>query len=93
VPRRPIFVRRCQAIVISSRAIISTTPICAPSQQRRAASSSWRVDDLFLAHVAFTDIDGGTLHTARRLNCAGPGLAGASLEPGCLPQHITQTQS
>jgi predicted secreted hydrolase len=57
-------------------------------EQRPSASdrdfnpSVWRVDDLYLAHLALTDIDGRAFHTARRLNRAGPGLAGASFEEG-----------
>ena len=42
-------------------------------------SSVWRVDDLYLAHLAWTDIDGRRFHSYRRLNRAGPGIAGASL--------------
>jgi predicted secreted hydrolase len=42
-------------------------------------SSAWRVDDLYLAHLAWTDIDGRQFHSYRRLNRAGPGIAGASL--------------
>ena len=53
--------------------------------QRRGATtndSAWRVDDLYLAHLALTDIDGGSFHSFRRLNRAGPGLAGASFSEG-----------
>lgn len=51
--------------------------------QRRGPAdnpSVWRVDDLYLAHLALTDIDGGRFRFFERLNRAGPGLAGASLE-------------
>lgn len=41
-----------------------------------ANPSAWRVDDLYLAHLAITDIDGGRFHSFRRLNRAGPGIAG-----------------
>ena len=50
--------------------------------QRRgpaANSSAWRVDDLYLAHVAVTDISGKRFYYHERLNRAGPGVAGASL--------------
>jgi predicted secreted hydrolase len=50
--------------------------------QRRGPSdnpSSWRIDDLYLAHLALTDIDRGTFRYFERLNRAGPGIAGASL--------------
>ena len=48
--------------------------------QRRGATlnhSAWRVDDLYLAHLALTDIDGKRFHDHQRLNRAGPGIAGA----------------
>ena len=44
-----------------------------------ANRSAWRIDDLYLAHFAITNIDGGKFYNRRRLNRAGPGLAGASL--------------
>jgi predicted secreted hydrolase len=51
--------------------------------QRRGPSdnpSTWRVDDVYLAHLALTDIDGRGFRSFQRLNRAGPGLAGASFE-------------
>ncbi len=51
--------------------------------EHRGASenrSAWRVDDLYLAHLALTDINGRRFHSEQRLNRAGPGLAGASFE-------------
>jgi predicted secreted hydrolase len=42
--------------------------------------SSWRVDDLYLAHLAITDIRGKRFRYFERLNRAGPGIAGASFE-------------
>lgn len=51
--------------------------------QRRGPSdnpSTWRADDVYLAHLALTDIDGRGFHSFQRLNRAGPGLAGASFE-------------
>lgn len=42
--------------------------------------SAWRVDDVYLAHLALTDIDGGRFLDRQRLNRAGPGIAGASYE-------------
>ena len=44
--------------------------------------SAWRVDDLYLAHLALTDIDGKRHRYLTRLNRAGPGLAGVSLDRG-----------
>jgi predicted secreted hydrolase len=49
--------------------------------ERRGESdnrSAWRVDDLYLAHVALTDIAGRRFLYKERLNRAGPGVAGAS---------------
>src|SRR5579863_1395268 len=43
-----------------------------------ANQSAWRIDDLYLAHLALTDIDGKRFYSRQRLNRAGPGLAGAS---------------
>jgi predicted secreted hydrolase len=53
--------------------------------QRRGAAanpSAWRVDDLYLAHLAWTDIDGGSFHPYQRLNRAGPGIAGVDAASG-----------
>ncbi len=49
-------------------------------QQREATNpSAWRVDDLYLAHFAVTDIDSSKFSYFERTNRAGPGIAGASL--------------
>ena len=51
--------------------------------QRRGPSdnaSAWRADDVYLAHLALTDIDRGAFRNYERLNRAGPGVAGASFE-------------
>jgi predicted secreted hydrolase len=45
-------------------------------------ASAWRVDDLYLAHLALTDIDGRKFRYFERLNRAGPGIAGVSFEDG-----------
>jgi predicted secreted hydrolase len=53
--------------------------------ERRGPSdnpSAWRVDDLYLAHLALTDIDGRRYHYYKRLNRAGPGIAGIDFEQG-----------
>lgn len=44
--------------------------------------SAWRIDDLYLAHFAITDISRGTFRYQHRLNRAGPGIAGISFENG-----------
>jgi predicted secreted hydrolase len=52
-------------------------------QDRKADNpSAWRIDDLYLAHLALTDIDGRRFIYRKRLNRAGPGIAGARLEEG-----------
>jgi len=40
-------------------------------------TGTWRADQIYLAHLALTDIDGGSFYHTERLNRAGPGLAGA----------------
>jgi predicted secreted hydrolase len=44
--------------------------------------SAWRIDDLYLAHLALTDIDAGRFRYFQRLNRAGPGIAGVSFHEG-----------
>jgi predicted secreted hydrolase len=45
-----------------------------------ANPSAWGIEDLYLAHLALTDIDGGRFRYFKRLNRAGPGIAGASFD-------------
>lgn len=47
-----------------------------------ANPSAWRIDDLYLAHLAVTDIDGRRFRYTTRLNRAGPGIAGISFAEG-----------
>jgi predicted secreted hydrolase len=42
-----------------------------------ANPSVWRIGNLYLAHLALTDIEGQRFRYYRRLNRAGPGIAGA----------------
>lgn len=52
---------------------------------RRTAAqnpSAWRVEDIYLAHLALTDIDGRGFRYFERINRAGPGIAGVSFETG-----------
>lgn len=49
------------------------------TQQRADSDSVWRPDQVYLAHLALSDIDGRQFFHAERLNRAGPGLAGAGL--------------
>jgi predicted secreted hydrolase len=41
-----------------------------------AKASSWDVRDIYLAHLALSDLDGGKFYHAERTNRAGPGIAG-----------------
>jgi predicted secreted hydrolase len=41
-------------------------------------TSSWAILDLYVAHLALSDLDGRRFYRAERTNRAGPGLAGAS---------------
>jgi predicted secreted hydrolase len=50
----------------------------AVSRENRSASP-WGVQDLYVAHLALTDIDGKHYYHLQRVNRAGPGFAGASL--------------
>ncbi len=43
-------------------------------------AGDWGVRDVYLAHLALSDIDGGKFYHTERLNRAGPGLAGANLQ-------------
>ncbi len=40
-------------------------------------SEPWDIQDLYLAHLALSDLDGGKFYHTERTNRAGPGLAGA----------------
>jgi len=49
-------------------------------QSRSKNPSRWVVRDLFMSHLALSDIQSGRFHFAERLNRAGPGWAGASTD-------------
>src|SRR5262249_4084916 len=44
--------------------------------------NAWDVRDLYVAHLALSDLDGGHFYHAERVNRAGPGIAGASEQEG-----------
>ena len=44
----------------------------------KAQTSDWDVNDIYLAHLALSDLDGDRFYHTERVNRAGPGLAGAS---------------
>lgn len=45
-------------------------------------TAAWDVKDLYLAHLALSDLDGGKFYHAERSNRSGPGIAGASETSG-----------
>ena len=51
-----------------------------PGKESAVSNETWRPDQIYLAHLALTDIDRGEFYHTQRVNRAGPGLAGASLE-------------
>lgn len=48
-------------------------------QQAAYSTDTWRPDQIYFAHLALSDIDGGEFFHTERFNRAGPGLAGASM--------------
>jgi predicted secreted hydrolase len=45
-------------------------------------ASPWDVHDIYLAHLALSDLDGGAFYHTERINRAGPGIAGISESDG-----------
>jgi predicted secreted hydrolase len=43
-----------------------------------AEAGTWEVRDVYLAHLALSDLDNGMFYHSERINRAGPGIAGAS---------------
>ena len=52
-------------------------PVAAASEPR----SDWRSDEVFIGHLAITDVDGERFHVAERYSRAALGLAGATVTP------------
>ncbi len=48
-----------------------------PGDQDAYTPGRWRLDDIWLAHLALSDLDGARFLHFERMNRAGPGLAGA----------------
>jgi len=46
----------------------------------RDISPAWRADQIYLAHFALSDVTGQQFYHTERMNRAGPGLAGSSLD-------------
>jgi len=64
---------------------------------RADRSDPWFVHDLWMAHIALSDINGQHFLTEERLNRAGPGIAGVDAHTGLLwngnwQAHITEQQ-
>jgi predicted secreted hydrolase len=49
-----------------------------------ATSNVWDVRDVWMAHLALSDIDGGRFRNTERLNRSGPGLAGVDANRGLI---------
>ena len=49
---------------------------------RAARSQPWFVNDLWMAHIALSDISGQRFYSEERLNRAGPGIAGVNAQTG-----------
>ena len=47
-----------------------------------AKPSEWDIKDLYLAHLALSDLDGGHFYHSERINRAGPGIAGVDPQTG-----------
>jgi predicted secreted hydrolase len=48
--------------------------------ERQPVATVWDLKDIWMAHLALSDIDGGQFLHTERLNRAGPGVAGADLK-------------
>jgi len=48
------------------------------SDRDAAGKQTWEIRDLYLAHLAISDLDGGKFYHTERLNRRGPEIAGAS---------------
>jgi predicted secreted hydrolase len=56
----------------------------AVSEANRTPRHAWDATDLYLAHLALSDISTGRFHHTERINRAGPGLAGADASRGVI---------
>ena len=57
----------------------SAEPPVAPTGSASATgseASAWRAREIYMAHFALSDLDGGTFYHVERVNRAGPGIAG-----------------
>lgn len=51
---------------------------------RGTDSSPWSIRDLYMAHLALSDVSGGRFYSSERINRAGPGVAGVHAETGLI---------
>lgn len=58
------------------------TGIHLPKNVAEQSDPAWRPDQIYLAHLALSDMGGRRFFHSERLNRAGPGLAGCSVEDG-----------
>src|SRR5947199_7426857 len=47
-------------------------------------SSPWHIHDLYMAHLALSDLSGGHFYHTERINRAGPGIAGVDERSGLI---------
>jgi predicted secreted hydrolase len=52
-----------------------------PPSQREARQSAWGADQVYMAHFAVTDVEGGKHHSSERFGRGAAGLAGAQAAP------------
>ena len=58
---------------------------------RKSSTSPWNVHDLYMAHLALSDVNGGRYYATERLNRAGPGIAGVDPSSGVVWNGDWQT--
>jgi len=59
---------------------------------RDASASPWHIRDLYMAHLALSDISGHRFYHTERINRAGPGLAGIEEKTGLIWNGNWQVQ-
>lgn len=59
---------------------------------RDANRSAWHIDDLYMAHLALSDVNGHRFYHDERINRAGPGIAGIDERTGMIWNGNWQVQ-
>jgi predicted secreted hydrolase len=62
------------------------------NDSRNANKSPWQVNDLYLAHLALSDLNGRRFYHDERINRAGPGIAGVDQQTGLIWNGNWQVQ-